>query len=81
MGTKKSSLEESLQKSLDELETVTDEIKVKLHLAGMDANKTWDEVLEPKLLAARQHATEAKAAGKKAIDDAVAAFREFAATL
>jgi hypothetical protein len=74
-------LKEQIDQTLDELETVTDEIRVKLHLAGMDANDKWTKYFEPKLLEARQHAREAKEASKHVIDDAVKAFKEFARSL
>ncbi len=74
-------LRASIEKALDELETLSDEIRVKIHLAGMDARDTWDKQLEPKLDEARKHANEAKAASKKAIDDTIAAFKSFSASL
>lgn len=70
-----------IDEALAELESVTDEIRVKLHLAGMDANDAWNKTLEPRLLQARDHAREAKEASKAAIRDTVKAFREFAASL
>jgi hypothetical protein len=76
MGTKT-----TIDEALDELETLSDEIRVKLHLGGMDARKTWDENLEPKLAEARVHARDARTASKKAIDDTIAAFKAFAAQL
>ena len=74
-------LEESIDKAISELESVADQIRVKLHLAGMDANVAWNEKLEPRLFEARGHANEAKAASKHAIEDAVKAFKAFAASL
>ena len=38
-----------VQKSLDELRKVRDEIRVQLHLAGMEAKSFWQQV-EPKLV-------------------------------
>lgn len=82
MGTaKKTPLGQSIDQALSDLETVTDEIRVKLHLASLDATTTWNEKLEPRLFQAREHAREAKDASKAAIDDAVAAFKEFAAAI
>jgi hypothetical protein len=81
MGTAKTPLEESIDKTLTELETVADEIRVKVHLAGMDASTAWNEKLEPRLFEARGHASEAKAASKHAIEDALKAFKAFAASL
>jgi len=76
-----SQISKSIEHALADLETVSDEIRVKLHLAGMEANDTWNKKLEPKLLEARAHARDAKAASKAAIEDAVKAFREFAKSL
>lgn len=82
MGTAaKTPLEESIDKAITELETVADEIRVKVHLAGMDATTAWNEKLEPRLHEAREHASEAKAASKLAIEDALKAFKAFAASL
>lgn len=82
MGTAmKSDLEVSVNKALSDLETVSDEIRVKLHLAGMDANSAWSDKLEPRLFEAREHARQAKDASKAAIEDVVKAFKEFAAAL
>jgi hypothetical protein len=82
MGTAlKTPLETSIDQALTDLETVADEIRVKLHLAGMDANATWNDKLEPRLFEARAHAREAKDASKAAVEQAVKAFREFAAIL
>lgn len=45
---KKSSLPDNLRKGIDELEQLRDEIKLRLHLAGMDATTAWNK-LEPRL--------------------------------
>ena len=42
------SLKQDLQETRDDLLRTADEIRVKLHLAGMDAKDAWDEV-QPKL--------------------------------
>lgn len=81
MGTaQKNSLETSIDSALADLETVADEIRVKLHLAGMDANTTWTEKLEPRLFEARAHAREMKEHSKVAVEEAVKTFKEFAAS-
>lgn len=82
MGTaKKTELEASVEQALADLESLSDQIRVKLHLANMDAASAWNEKLEPRLFEARIHAREAKDASKAAIEDAVKAFKEFAASL
>lgn len=77
----KTPLEASIDNTLQELEAVADEIRVKVHLAGMDASTAWNEKLEPRLFEARGHASEAKAASKLAVEDALKAFKAFAASL
>jgi ElaB/YqjD/DUF883 family membrane-anchored ribosome-binding protein len=44
--------------TLAELETLRDEIRVRIHLAGMDAKTTWNE-LEPKIEHLEEQAKEA----------------------
>ncbi len=51
--TKVLTVREQIEKALDELETVSDEIRVKLHLAGMDARDTWSNDIEPRVEAAK----------------------------
>lgn len=78
---KKTPIHDSVAHALADLETITEEIELKLHLASMDAKTMWNEKLEPKLHDARAHAREAKTASKAVIDDAVKAFKKFAAAL
>jgi hypothetical protein len=75
------SLEASIDHALTNLETVADQIRVKLHLASMDANVVWNEKMEPRLFEARAHASEARIASKLAIEDALKAFEAFAHSL
>lgn len=37
-------LKQDLEETRDDLRRAADEIKVKLHLAGMDAKDAWDEI-------------------------------------
>jgi hypothetical protein len=53
------SLKQELEDARDDLQRTADEIKVKLHLAGMDAKDAWEEV-QPKL-AEFEHLFDAKA--------------------
>lgn len=41
-------LKQELQDTRDDLQRMADEIKVKLHLAGMDAKDAWNEI-QPRL--------------------------------
>jgi hypothetical protein len=66
---------------LAQLEGLTGEIRVQLHLAGMDVNDTWQKKYEPRLLDARRHAHEAKEASVAAIQETVQVFKAFQRTL
>lgn len=70
-----------IQETLEELERVADEIRVKLHLASLDAKTAWSERLEPRLLEARAHAHDAKVAGERSLHEVVRAFRAFSDSL
>ena len=73
-------IRKGLHEGLNELEQVADEIRVKLHLAGMDAKDAWGK-LEPRLDDARQHARSATASSRKAFEEIVEAIRDFRKTL
>lgn len=42
-------LRAEVHKLMDDLRTLRDEIRLQLHLAGMEAARAWHEELEPKL--------------------------------
>ncbi len=51
-------LKVEMKKTLALLQTLRDETKVKVHLAGMDIKTSWDE-LQPKIVEAEQAAQRA----------------------
>ncbi len=63
-------LKNDIQKSLDALRTLKDEIRVQLHLAGMDAKDEWSK-LEPQLEEAEKMAHDLTEATRHALADAV----------
>mgnify|MGYP000019272104 CR=1 FL=1 len=73
-------IRKGLNEGLNELEQVADEIRVRLHLAGMDAKDAWGK-LEPRLDEARMHARSATASSRKTFDDILKALRDFRKTL
>jgi hypothetical protein len=79
MGTK-TTLRKDIDDALLELEKLADEVRVKIHLANMDARDAWQR-LEPKLEDAKAHGREATKASKAAINDAVEAVRSLAREL
>ena len=70
----------TVDETLAELEQVADEIRVRLHLGGMDAKDAWRK-LEPQIDNARQHAREASDASSNAIQDVLDSFKKFKASL
>jgi len=47
--SKAEGLRTELNTTLDELRTLRDEVRLQLHLAGMDAKDKWNREIEPKL--------------------------------
>lgn len=80
MKTSTERLRESVNQRIDELERIRDEVKLKLHLANLDAKKHWftletqlDE-LESELRRDRSAVAEASS---KLSEQLVTSFREF----
>lgn len=69
-----------MQQNLGKLKTLRDEIRVDLHLAGMDAKDKWKE-LEPKFRDAEKLAEEVSEVSRKAMDEMVEHFRNFRESL
>lgn len=63
-------LKSEMKKGVDLLRTLRDEVKVKLHLAGMDAKDQWAR-LEPELSKVERAAEQATESSKKMMDDAL----------
>ena len=55
---KKEDLRSQVSGLLTELQTIRDEVRVRIHLAGMDLKDTWKEI-EPRLEAFEQQSSEA----------------------
>jgi uncharacterized protein YhaN len=63
-------LKNEIEKSLDLMRTLRDEVRVKLHLAGMDAKDEWKK-LEPHLTEVERTADKFTEATRAAVSDAV----------
>jgi hypothetical protein len=73
-------LKDELKKGLDHLQTLRDEVRVRLHLAGLDAKNEWNK-LEPHLFEVEQAAKEASEASRRALTDAVARLKKLRESL
>lgn len=80
MSSITSDLKADLQKGLESLQTLRDEIRVKLHLAGMDAKDAWNK-LEPKLQEVEKLAEDVSETSRAAVHDLVKRLQEFRASL
>ncbi|WP_224245147.1 hypothetical protein [Hyalangium gracile] len=65
-----------MHENLGKLKTLRDEIRVDLHLAGMDAKDKWKE-LEPRLRDAEKLVEEVSEVSSKAMDEMVERFKTF----
>jgi hypothetical protein len=74
-------LKSDMKKSLDELKMMRDEVRVQLHLAGMDAKARW-AVLEEELFEAEKAAESAMSeAAQKALAKSIAKLEAFRASM
>ena len=73
-------MKQELEKSLGLMRTLRDEIQVKLHLAGMDAKKEWQN-LEPKLVDVERAASELSEATVKAVSETVNRLKKLRSSL
>jgi hypothetical protein len=80
METATTQLKGDIKKSLDALRTLRDEVRVQIHLAGMDAKELWGK-LEPRLEAVERAAQEATESSRDAVNETVKLLREFLASL
>jgi hypothetical protein len=74
-------LKNELKKSLSQLQTLRDEVKVRLHLASMELKDQWSKVLEPHLLDAEKKAADVSEASRALLDEAVKKVQKFRASL
>ncbi len=78
-------LKETFDSGLQELKTLRDEIRVKLHLAGQEARAQWETQIEPHVERIEQQIKDVRAETKDTIKDAIerakTAFQEFRSRL
>lgn len=69
-------LKRNLKDTMAQLRTLRDEVRVDLHLAGMEAKDHWKK-LEPRLAEAEHVARSETEASKRALDETLEALRRF----
>ena len=80
MRTTEEQLKNQIHEVLNQLRTLRDEVRVDLHLAGMEAKQRWAD-LEPKFHEVEQLGREVSETSKQAIADALQKLRDFRETM
>jgi hypothetical protein len=74
-NTAAAELKDDVKRGLDHLRALRDEVRVRLHLAGMQAKDEWNK-LEPRLLEVEHAAREASEASRRAVAEAVESLKK-----
>lgn len=75
MDTQQIKLE--VDKNLERLRTLRDEVKIQLHLASLDLKQEWDDKLSPKVFEAEQTAKEVTESSRLKVMELVAKVEDF----
>jgi hypothetical protein len=73
-------LKTEIEKGLSQLQTLRDEIRVKLHLGGMDVKDEWNK-LEPYVLDVEKKASDITEATREALDEALGKLKKLRSSL
>ena len=74
-------VKEDLNKGLEKIGTLKDEVKLHLHLASLDAKKEWDEKLEPQIAKLDQLKTQITESSGSLLKDIEHKLEEFLARI
>jgi hypothetical protein len=66
-----------VDKNLEKLSAMRDEVKLKIHLASLDAKKEWDEKLAPKVRDMESSAKTMTDQSRSALNELVAKMEQF----
>jgi hypothetical protein len=75
LGAMKPTIEERIMRTLENLRALRDEIRLNIHLAGMDAKSSWSK-LEDEIEKAERRATAAGRKGAAELADYIEKLRE-----
>ena len=74
-------IKEEVEKNIEKLATLRDEVKLRLHLASLDAKTEWDEKLSPKVFEVEQAAKNITESTRSTAMELVAKMEDFLARL
>lgn len=80
MGKAQDELKHQLQRGLDELRRLRDEIRLEIHLGSMEAKEKWEE-LEPRIRDVETMAKDISNASRRAVQEVVDSLRRFRESL
>ena len=80
MVTNQENVRRELKETVNQLRTLRDEAKLKIHLAGMDARDAWDR-LQPKIEEAERAAEHGTVAALESVQQTAKKLRELAGSL
>lgn len=66
-----------VEKSIEKLVGMRDEVRVRLHLASLDARQEWDDKIAPHVLEAESAAKSLTEASRAKVQDAIAKVEAF----
>ncbi len=72
-----SPVKHQIKESLQNLTALRDEVRLQVHLAGMEAKQNWHDILEPQIEDANKLAEDATAISQKAIEDVIGKIKSF----
>src|SRR4051812_11963864 len=70
-------IKEEIDKNIAKLATLRDEVKVKLHLASLDAKQEWDEKLAPRVVEVEQLAANITESSRSTLKELLAKVEDF----
>jgi hypothetical protein len=73
-------LQTEIKKLSQSLETLRDEVRVRIHLGAMDAKDAWNK-MEPQIAAAERAAEHVSESSREALKKALQAVKQFRASL
>jgi hypothetical protein len=70
-------LKAEVEKNVEKLATLRDEVRLKLHLATLDAKTEWDEKLSPRVFEAEQMAKELTESSRSGLSELIDKLEDF----
>lgn len=72
-----STIKAEVEKNIEKLAGLRDEVRVRLHLASLDAKQEWDDKIAPHVLDAEEAAKSLTDASVSKVEDAIAKVQQF----